>query len=298
MKNDLAEPRRGNRLGFAFFSLMLRLLGIRHTNRMAALVCLYYLLFDPRAVKRVAPYLRHLEPGIGRMHLYFRAWKIFHSQAKMLIERSASLMGLLKFRHQRSNFEAFLALRNESSNGIILLGAHFSNWQLMVEGLKDIDSTFNLVVNQEMNPAVRDSLKINSANSNIRYIFAGNTGNAVVEIAAALCRNEVVCMMGDRAFGADTVEVEFLNGKAHFPYGAYAIAAKLNTPVMTLLMHKDQASGEYSVHSGSVSRPQRQRQQTAQEAFGSDVQKYAGELETIIRKYPEQCFLFTDVWTK
>lgn len=293
-----AETRqRGNSMGFMFFNLMLRLFGMKHARRAAAIICGYYLIFDWFAVKRTMPYVRHLMPDSGWFKRLTWVYRLFVNQAWMLLDRTAFNLGIIPFEHTSTGYETFAELAERKSTGVILLGAHFGNWQLAVEGLKKLDCRINIVMSPETNPAVKKHLKVNSSEGNISYIFTDGSDHGGFEIASALCAGEVVCLMGDRAYGADTVAVDFLGGTAYFPYSAWIIAAKTQSAVVSFLIGKDKVRG-YHVWGSEPFFPQLQRGQSAPEILHPLVQQYARSLEKMIRAYPEQCFLFSDVWRR
>jgi len=289
--------KRGNGFGFMFFNFVLRLVGLTHARRMAAIVCVYYLLFDWRAVKNTLPYVRHLLPEAGFFKRMTFTYRLFVNQAWMLLDRIAFNVGLISFEHTSEGYDTFVELAENQPIGVILLGAHFGNWQLAVEGLKKLTCRVNIVMSPETNPAVKKHLKINSATGNINYVFTDGPDHGCVEIAGALCAGEVVCLMGDRAYGSDTVQVEFLGEPAYFPFSAWAIAAKTGSAVIPFFVCKNPKT-EYHVCSDTPVYPKIERRASIAETIQPRVEKYVKQLETMILNYPEQCFIFSDVWKR
>ncbi|MEI6054486.1 MAG: lysophospholipid acyltransferase family protein [Lentisphaerota bacterium] len=288
-------PKRGNSFGFMFFHFTLRIVGLKHARHMAAIVCFYYLIFDWAAVKNAMPYVRHIMPGAGFFRRMKFTYLLFVNQAWILLDRTAFNAGLISFNYTSVGYDTFSELAERKSIGIILLGAHFGNWQLALEGLKKLNCKVNIVVSPETNSAVKKYLKVNSSAGNISYISTDGPGHGGVEIASALCEGEVVCLMGDRAYGADTVKVEFLGESAYFPYSAWVIAAKTQSAVIPFFVCKDKVRG-YHVWSDSPIYPQIKSKAMVKETIQPLVSQYVRALEKMIQKYPEQCFLFSDVW--
>lgn len=287
--------QRGNGLGFMFFNLTLRLLGLKHSRRIAAIICGYYLLFDWFAVRRTLPYVRHIAPEAGFSRRIAWVYRLFVNQAWMLLDRAAFNIGIIPFQHTSTGYETFAELAEQRPCGVILLGAHFGNWQLAVEGLKKLKCRVNIVMSPETNPAVKKHLKVNRAEDNIAYIFTDGPDHGGFEIASALCAGEAVCLMGDRAYGTDTVAVDFLGETAYFPYSAWIIAAKTQSAVVPFFISKHKVRG-YHVWGDEPVFPQLKRGEPVREVFQPLVQQYVRSLEKMIREYPEQCFLFSDVW--
>lgn len=296
---EKTEPvKRGNSAGFKFFELVIRYMGVVHARRIAAIVCFYYVLFDRRAVKSAEPVIRHLHPDCGIFSFYLRVWRLFSSQAGMLVDRAANSMGLFEFKHTFEKYDSLVQMHSSATCGTVVVCSHFGNWQLSLDTGGEKNFTINVLVNQEMNEAVRKSLKLNQPLSNLNFIFTDGLGSGMLEVASVLCRNEIVFLMGDRPYGAPVVEVDFLGEKAYFPYSAYVIAAKTSSLVLTMFVCYDKVKGIYRVECGEPVFPvSGGRKVSAQESYAPYVQAYARELESYMRKYPEQAFLFSDVWT-
>ena len=289
--------KRGNSFGFMFFYYALRLLGLKHARRMAAIVCCYYIVFDWSAIKRTMPYIRHLMPGADFFKRMRFTYTLFVNQAWLLLDRVAFNVGLISFDFTSATYEILSELAEKKEVGVILLGAHFGNWQLAVEGLKKLKCKVNIVMSPETNPAVKKYLKVNSSSGNITYIFTDTPDRGCVAIASALCSCEIVCLMGDRAYGADTVKVEFLGESAYFPYSAWVIAAKTQSAVIPFFVCKHKELG-YNVWGDKPIYPQIVSKKATVETVQIWVNQYAKSLERIIQEYPEQCFIFSDVWKR
>ncbi len=90
----IAQKRRGNRLGFWFFEIFLKLFGLKGAYFLLYGVALHYLLFDSDAVSGALSYIQRrfpLDKGFikRRIHVY----RLFVSQGKQLIDRFAILSG-------------------------------------------------------------------------------------------------------------------------------------------------------------------------------------------------------------
>ena len=289
--------KRGNNFGFMFFNFALRAFGMKHARRMAAIICVYYLFFDWGAVNHAMPYARRIMVNAGFFKRMAFIYRIFVNQAWMLLDRAAFNAGLIPFTHTSTGYDTFAGLAEQQATGIILLGAHFGNWQLAVEGLKKLNCRVNIVMSPETNPAVKTHLEINSAAGNIDYIFTDGPDHGCVEIASALCAGEVVCLMGDRAYGADTAAAEFLGELAYFPYSAWVIAAKTSSAVIPFFVCKHGERG-YHVRCDDPVYPEMKRGQAVAETVQPWVGQYVRSLEEVIHECPEQCFIFSDVWKR
>ena len=76
-ERKLPAKRRGNRLGFWFFRMALRLCGLRGAYGLLYFVCSYYLLFDWVGVRAALAYLRRRFRAHGRLRLIADTYRLF-----------------------------------------------------------------------------------------------------------------------------------------------------------------------------------------------------------------------------
>jgi predicted LPLAT superfamily acyltransferase len=121
------------------------------------------------------------------------------------------------------------------------------------------------------------------------HLFAAN---------AALQNGEIVSMPADRVFGSTkSVECDFLNGKADFPVGAFALATSFEVEVLAIFCVKISAK-KYKIICKNVLNTPPSTPTTKHEQIANLAKKYVAELEKIVRQYPEQWFNFYEFWKK
>ncbi len=289
------ERRRGNTMGFAFFQVLVHCAGLRGAYGFLYFVCLHYLLFDPAAVRAADAYVRRRFPDDRWPRRMWRVYQLFVNQGKQLIDRYASTKGMM-FDMTIKGYDEFCDLLH-GGRGFVLVSAHIGNWQMAMTILHDLKKTVYLVMRPEDNPAVAASLKIGENGPQIRCISPAGYLGGMVEATNALLSGGVVCFMGDRSYGADSLAVSFLNGQALFPYGAFHLAASCQAPLVVLLSAKT-AVDHYEIDTTKIFHPRYAPGRAKKTQLQSWVQKYANVLEVYLRKYPYQCFLFYDVWQR
>ncbi|MCK4389430.1 MAG: lysophospholipid acyltransferase family protein [Desulfobacterales bacterium] len=287
--------KRGNRPGFWFFRTSVRLFGLRGTYGFLYIVCLYYALCDRSAISAALSYVDRRFPGSGFLRRRLDVYRLFVSQGKQLIDRYAAISALAIFDIRIKGYEQFMALVQDSRQGLILLTAHVGNWQIAMTTLKDIGKTVYLLMRPEDNPAVQDSLHISREQVHIKIISPEQHLGGVVEIMNVLREGHVVSIMGDRSYGFNAIEVSFLGEKAWFPHSAFSIAAAAGCPVVVLLSVKVSAH-RYVVDVSNVLYPRYEGRRDKREQLQQWVQKFVAMLERYINQYPYQCFLFHNVW--
>ena len=87
------EPKRGNRLGFLFFGIAVKTVGLRATYGLLYFVALYYLLIDRAVVEASLAYIKRRFPDHGTVRQVFDVYRLFVSQGKHLVDRYAMASG-------------------------------------------------------------------------------------------------------------------------------------------------------------------------------------------------------------
>ena len=292
---DSKQPRqRGNRLGIWFFKVLMQLSGLRGAYALLYPVCLYYALFDRHAVRSAMPYIQHRFPEQSGFKKWWTAYRLFISQGKNLIDRHALIAGAVSFETAIEGYEQVQEF-SEQKQGFILLTSHVGNWQTVMHSLERLDRTVHLLMKPELNTAVKDAVQVDAEETALKIISTEQEMGGVLQVMQALEAGDIVAIMGDRAYGADSVQVDFMGAKVHFPYSAFHIASAAKCPVVVLLSSKDGVNA-YSVNMADVLWPKIKRGGDRREQLTAWVQNYADILENYLLAHPLQYFIFHDIW--
>ena len=291
----IEAKKRGNRLGFWFFQVFVRLFGLRGAYGLLYFVCLYYFLSDRSLASDALSYISRRFPNSGFLRNRIQVFRLLVSQGKQLVDRYAVLFKPELFDLPLEGDEQLLSLLRDPRQGLILLTAHAGNWQVAMSALKNLGKTVYLVMRPEDNPAVQNSLRIAEEEEQLKIISPEQHLGGVIEIMNMLNKGHIVSMMGDRSYGFSSLEISFLGDKAWFPYGPFSIAAAVGCPVVILLSAKI-ATYRYIADVSHVIYPRYQDRGNKHRQLQQWVQEFSSLLEAHINKYPYQCFLFHDVW--
>lgn len=294
-EGPVTPRRRGNWLGFMIFKAVARVLGLRGAYGLLYFVCFHYLLFDRQAVSSCMPYVRRRFPQRGRFGRQLEVYRIFISQGRNLIDRFYLISGAGRFDIDILGYDRIKSILQGSTKGLVLLTAHVGNWQTSMAGLEKFKRRVHLMMRPEQNEAVSEALSVDGGGEMINVISPDGYLGGVLEALKAINEGDFVSIMGDRPYGAETVEADFLGGKVNFPYGAFSIAASAGCPVVVLLTAKD-GPRRYVVDVTTVI----DTVYTDRRDKKRDLTLWAGEfasaLERYVDKYPYQWFVFEDLW--
>ena len=294
-KHKIIAKKRGNTFGFWFFQSITKLFGLRVAYSFLYLICLYYLLFDRQATNGALAYVKRRFPQSSFFAVRLHVYRLFISQGKQLIDRYVAVSGNLLFNVQVEGVGKLMELLRQRKEGFILLTAHVGNWQIVLTTLKNLNRPVHLVMRPEDNPAVERSLNISKEGDFVRIISSEAEFDGIIKIMHALKEGDIVSIMGDRKYNFDALDVSFLGDKAYFPYGAFAIAAAANCPVVVLLSARISYK-KYLVDVHNILYPCYTCAASKQEELRKFIQEFATLLDTYTQEYPYQCFLFHDIW--
>ncbi|MEN8256188.1 MAG: hypothetical protein ABFR33_12045, partial [Verrucomicrobiota bacterium] len=286
--------QRGNRLGIWFFKTLMRLAGLRGAYALLYPVCLHYAIFDRAAVRSALPYISRRFPERSALHKWWMVCRLFVSQGKNLIDRHALVAGAVSFDTAIEGYGQ-LETFSHDKQGFILLTSHVGNWQTVMHSLGKLDRTVHLLMRPEINPAVRDAVQVDAGEARVNIISPDQEMGGVLEVMKALEQGDIVSIMGDRTYGADSVDVDFMGDVAHFPYSAFHIAASARCPVVILLSSKTGVDA-YSVGMADVLWPELKRGTDRKMQLQGWVQQYADILGNYLLAHPMQYFIFHNIW--
>ena len=212
-------------------------------------------------------------------------------------------------KYNESNIDYFVESNFDSvkniygKQGILLLTAHFGNWELLAKtfGLKDYKG--NVLARPLDNSYIEKILYKLRTGSGNKVIY--NRENAVKNIISALNANEIVGFLPDEnASKRIGVFVDFFGVKACTMPGMANIAAKTKLPVIPAFIvrinEKDgskNGDANYSKHRLIIEPPLDIKYTGDRKTDTMNILKMFNEkIEDIIKRYPEQWFWIHNRW--
>ncbi|MBI4429821.1 MAG: lysophospholipid acyltransferase family protein [Ignavibacteriales bacterium] len=282
-------------LEFAVFQLfvwILHFVPLRFVQKTGAVLgeVVYYLGFR-RSI--TLENLRHAFPGKDDAALERIALEAFRSVSTSLFELLSSQRlldsGLEKI-IQVDNREVFLGARKKGK-GVLVLTAHFGNWELMAQSVAMIlQSPMLLIVKTQSNHFI--DKKVNEWRTRV-----GNTiipmEVSVREVLRTLQEGNVVGMAADQTASVQSLSVEFFGRQVPTYEGPATFSLKTGAPIVLTLAIRQQ-DGTYRLRFHEV--PSNDLSEYNKQNIEELTKRHTSLTESIIRDYPGQWMWMHKRW--
>jgi predicted LPLAT superfamily acyltransferase len=299
---ELSEQRiawtgrtHGGYFGNWFFIQLIRWGGVWLAYFWLLFVAAYFTFAKGMAYRASAEYLERIYGPSSWTRRMLLVYRHFLAHGVTLVDRAAVLMGRSQIECVFEGEELFMP-HLEKGQGMILVGAHVGCWELGGHFLGRFGVPVNVVVIQREVASIQRLLDSVAQERRFRILTADDNPLRSVPILAALRRGEVVALLGDRSFGGDDVEVDFLGGKARLPVGPYRLAAASGAPVFHVFVFRERIKAYRFVAFGPESLS-REELRSNPDAVRSRVCQYAARLEAVVRRHPYQWANFFPYWS-
>ncbi|MEI8064024.1 MAG: lysophospholipid acyltransferase family protein [Verrucomicrobiota bacterium] len=278
------------KLGEAVARYLPRKVGYGIARRFADL----YVLFDRHGREAVIHNLRRIHQHNGTelspRALRALARENFLNFAKYLVDFFHFLHLDREHADRLINFGLVFTVLDEllaKGKGVIILSAHIGNWELGAGALAQREYPVNVVALWQPDPQVNALYQSYRTNRGVTPI---PFGRAARECLAALRRNELVAVMGDRDYTGGRHTVNFFGQPARLPDGPAKLALTTGAPILPMFTVRV-AGDKFSYVLGEPIWAERRR-----DSIDDISERIAGAMEKAISAHSEQWFLFHDLW--
>jgi len=282
---------RAPALGYRIFIWLLRAAGLKAAYKLLHVVTLYYRWFVPSAIEPLK-YLYRQRLGYSADDTKKLIKKNLFIFGQTLIDKVAVLAGNKNvFTFEEEGIE-HISEMHACGKGGILVSAHLGNWEVAGHLLEHIGATINIVMYDGEADEIKKTLEHFEQKRSFNIILIKEDLSHIYELTAALNRNELICLHGDRFRpGNRLMQHDFLGEKANFPAGPFILASKLKAPVIFTFAYKE-TDTHYHFYA-FPSKTYEGRGTTGMELMLDD---YVQLLQSQLKKYPEQWFNYYDFW--
>ena len=289
MSNQWKGKSRGSVLGYKIFVFFIRRLGLGSAYFILFFVAFYFCFFAPASTKSSYYYFRK-RLNYSTLKSIISIYKSYYVFGQTILDKVAISSGLRnRFTY---HFDGIEHLNETLANnkGGILISAHLGNFEIAEFFLDELEgnATINLLTTDAEHKAIKEYLDKYIRKSSTKFIILQEDLSHIFEMNAALAKNEIICMTGDRyATTAKLMTAPILGENAQFPSGPFLMGSRLNVPVLFVYVMKE-TNKHYHLYARKADFKKR-------DAEGL-LANYIDSMEWIIEQYPLQWFNYFDFW--
>lgn len=278
---------------FLLFSLAFRLLGLNTSRKLSGLLAVIFYYFIPIRKKTVFDNLTNAFPEYDEKKIQSIAFNTYKSFLTAFIE----ILYLSKI--SRQELEAAVNCPNKDlietkfkeEKGVILLAAHFGNWEYVAASVAlQLNLPFSVVVKPQRNPYVSDWM------NNVRTRWNNDIvslGLSIRKTYQTLKEKKIVAMVADQRGPQESIKVEFFGRKVSVHVGPAVLALKTGAPILCGIPVR-QKDSIYKIVMHEISKDN--LPEDDEEKIIELSQRHTSYLESFIREYPEQWLWMHKRW--
>lgn len=291
MATEWKGKSRGTVLGYRIFVFLIKKLGLGVAYFVLYFVATYYTLFSPSSSKAIFYYFskRLKLPAFKSLVNIYKSYYVF---GQTIIDKVAISSGLRdQFTYDFDGINLITETLKAKKGGI-LISAHVGNFEIAEHFFGELEehAAISLLTTDVEHTAIKQYIESVTRKSKVNLILIKEDLSHIFEINAALARNELVCITGDRFIpGTKFLSHDLLGETAKFPAGPFLLASRLNVPVLFVYVMK-----ETNTHYHLYARESQAKKRDANMLL----KEYTESVSWMLKKYPLQWFNYFDFWDK
>ncbi len=278
---------------FIFFSILIRIVGLQISRRLSVLVALIFFYLIPIRKKTVIENLTNSFPDYPTKRIYKIAFQCYRSFSITLIELLA-IPGIKKEAMQdmvKCENPGFIVEQYKRNKGVILLSAHFGNWEYIALSVSlQIGIPFNVVIKPQRNPYVTKWLE------DVRTKWINKivpSGISIRQVYKELVNKNIVAMVADQRGPKEGLKLDFMGRPALFFAGPAILALKTGSPLLYGIPVRQK---DYTYKTIIYEVSKENLPEDEDEKIIELTRRHKNYLEEFIREYPEQWFWMHKRW--
>ena len=278
---------------FLLLGIIIRLCGLSLSRKISLILTFFFFYVVPIRKKVVFDNLQKAFPEFDGKKIKKVAFKCYKSFIISFVE----ILYMPKM--SRNEIINILSVDNADiitnkythNKGVILLSAHFGNWELIAASVSArINIPFHVVVKHQRNPYVdkwMNSMRTKWNNKIVRL------GISIRNVYKELKNKNLVAMVADQRGPADGLRVKFFGLDTAIYAGPAILAIKTGAPVIFGITIR-QPDFSYKVILEEINL--NDLPESEEEKIKEISQRLTSFLEKFVRKYPEQWLWMHKIW--
>ena len=289
MATEWKGKSRGTVFGYKIFVFCIKNLGLGSAYFILYFVAAYFCFFAPRSTKSSYFYFRYRRKNSIFKSL-IEVYQSYYVFGQTIIDKVAISSGLRnKFTYDFDGVELIKETLKQKKGGV-LISAHVGNFEIAEHFFGELEenASISILTADTEHSAIKAYLERVTDKPSVNLILIQENLSHIFEINAALARNELVCITGDRYIeGSKYLTEELLGQLAKFPAGPFMLASRLKVPVLFVYVMKETNS-----HYHLFTRRAKAKHRDAQALLT----EYVSSVSWMLNKYPLQWFNYFDFW--
>ena len=278
---------------FISLSLLLRIMGFNLSRKFAYLLALIFYYIIPIRKKTVFENLDIAFPEKSFEEKKKIAFSSYHSFCISMVE--ILILPYLSEQKVKSLIDLFnseiLTKKYKEGNGVIVLSAHFGNWEYIAASVSlQIDIPFNIVVKNQRNGFVNDWMNRARTKWMNKVIPLGVSIRSAYSI---LKSGQILAIVADQRGPEDGLKLDFFGKRTSVFTGPAVLSLKTGAPILFGIPIR---KPDYSYFAEVVEIDQSNLPEDFDEKVKVISERMIKYLEEIIRKYPEQWLWMHKRW--
>lgn len=283
---------RGKPWGYRIFVGILRRWGVGPAYILLRFVTCYYFLFSYKSSRNVLAYF-HRKIGYGPVKSLMKLYRNYYLLGQSIIDKVVIMSGISNNFTFEFDGEEHLHEMTKLQKGGLLLSAHLGNWEIAGHLLKRLETRINIVMFDGEDRQIKEYISAVTGKRQVNVILIKNDLSHIYAISDAFKNNELVCIHADRFIeGNKTLTSKFLGENARFPMGPFVLAAQFKVPVSFVFAMKE-TDLHYHFFASAIKDYAHLSKATLMQQMLDD---FVGEMESKVKKYPEQWYNYYNFW--
>ncbi|MFD2542736.1 lipid A biosynthesis acyltransferase [Lacinutrix gracilariae] len=280
---------RGTVLGYKIFVFCMKNFGIGSAYFILYFVAFYFCFFASESTK-ASYYYFHKRRKNSKLKSFLNVYKSYYVFGQTIIDKVAISSGLRdKFTYHFDGVEHINNALKQKKGGV-LISAHVGNFEIAEHFFGELEenASISILTTDAEHSNIKEYLESVTDKPKVKLILIQEDLSHIFEINAALARNELVVITGDRYIkGSKYLTQDLLDQIAKFPAGPFMLASRLKVPVLFVYVMK-----ETNKHYHLFTRKAEAKHRDAQGLL----KEYTESVSWMLNKYPLQWFNYFDFW--
>jgi len=175
--------------------------------------------------------------------------------------------------------------------GVIALSAHIGNWELGGFVLSSLRHPMKAVVLTHQNKLINDFFTRQRSIGNMRPVEIGISLRSCYNV---LKNNGLLALLGDRDFSRNGFRIDFFGKKTLIPKGPAAFSSRIGSCIVPCFMIREEDDTFRLILEPPIFPKSGQNTEAAAIELAKE---YTSVIESYVRKYPTQWYMFREVWS-